>query len=126
MTEQRADRWKDILQSLPVTVTVVVGVLVALVWSMTNMAALQRLTECQARYNESSNANQQLRAAAAAEERVALDELISSIDEARSAPAANAQVALNLAFRTYAEERARIDGKREVMPIPPPPSQTCG
>lgn len=84
------------------------------------------LTSCLASYNDASNANMQLRSGAAAEERTALDELISSIDEARSLKPGDGRTALDLAFRTYAEARARIEGKREVMPIPPPPSQTCG
>lgn len=84
------------------------------------------LTACLAEYNEASNANQQLRAAAAAEERDALDDLIAAIDEARSVPAVNARAALDIAFDDYRETRARIEGKREVSPIPGPPSQTCG
>ncbi len=67
-----------------------------------------------------------MRAGAAAEEREALDALISSIDEARPLKPGDSKVALDLAFRTYAEARAGIEGKRSVMPIPPPPSQTCG
>jgi hypothetical protein len=84
------------------------------------------LTACLADYNEASNANQQLRAGAAAEERSALDELISAIDEARSLPAGQGKAALDIAFDDYRETRARIEGKREVSPIPGPPSQTCG
>lgn len=85
-----------------------------------------RLTSCLAAYNEASNANTQLRSQAAADERAALDSLISSIDEARSLPAGQGKSALDIAFRDYATTRARIEGKREVAPIPGPPSQTCG
>lgn len=126
MTKQQADRWKEILESLPVRIGVVLGVLLALGWSITNNVAQRSLTECLAAYNESVSVNTQMRSGAAAEERAALDELISSIDEARSLKPGDNKTALDLAFRTYAEARARIEGKREVMPIPPPPSQTCG
>lgn len=85
-----------------------------------------RLTSCLATYNDAANANQQLRAGAAGEERDALDQWIAAVDEARRLPAASARTALDIAFDDYREERARIDGKREVMPIPPPPSQSCG
>lgn len=84
------------------------------------------LTSCLARYNEASNANTQLRAGAAAEERAALDEWIAALDAAISLPPGEARPALDVAFDTYRESRARIEGKREVAPIPGPPSQTCG
>src|SRR5688572_6430424 len=56
------------------------------------------LTACLAAYNEAANENTQLRGRAAAEERDALDQLIASIDEARSVPAASARAALDIAF----------------------------
>jgi hypothetical protein len=125
MTEV-AERAKTWLDSEGVTRLFKVVAMLSLLASLFVGVQQYRLTACLATYNEASNANQQLRAQAAAEERGALDELISAIDEARSVPAGSARTALDLAFRTYAEERARIDGKREVMPIPAPPSQTCG
>lgn len=85
-----------------------------------------RLTACLADYNEASNANQQVRAAAAAEEREAQDAWAKALAQAVEQPPAQARPAVIAAFRTYAEARARIEGKREVMPIPAPPSQTCG
>lgn len=84
------------------------------------------LTNCLAAYNEASNANSQLRAKAAAEERASLDEWIAALDAAISLPPAQARPALDVAFDQYRESRARIEGKREVAPIPAPPSQTCG
>lgn len=84
------------------------------------------LTNCLAAYNEASNANQQLRGQAAAEERSALDAWIAAVDDARRQPAAGARDALDRAFDSYREARARIEGKRSVAPIPGPPSQTCG
>ena len=85
-----------------------------------------RLTNCLAEYNEMSNANTQLRGQAAAEERSALDAWIAAVDDARRQPAAGARDALDRAFDSYREARARIEGKRSVAPIPGPPSQTCG
>jgi hypothetical protein len=84
------------------------------------------LTACLATYNDASNANSQMRAAAAAEEREALDTMISAIAEVQTVPAASRQAAVAAAFQEYLRSRAYIDGKREVMPIPAPPSQTCG
>lgn len=125
MTEV-AVRTKAWLDSEGVTRLFKVVAMLSLLASLFVGVKQYELTSCLATYNDASNANSQARAQAAAEERSALDELISSIDEARSVPAANARTALDLAFREYAEQRARIEGKREVMPIPAPPSQTCG
>jgi hypothetical protein len=84
------------------------------------------LTACLAAYNEATNANTQLRAQAAQEERENLDAMISAIAEAPTLPAAARPAAFQNALSEYLRSRAYIDGKREVMPIPAPPSQTCG
>lgn len=121
-----AERAKNWLDSEGVTRLFKVVAILSLLASLFVGVQQWRLTACLAEYNEASNANQQLRAGAAAEERAALDELISAIDEARSLPAGQGKAALDIAFDDYRETRARIEGKREVSPIPGPPSQTCG
>lgn len=121
-----AERAKNWLDSESVTRLFKVIAIVSLMASLFVGVKQYELTACLATYNDSSNANQQLRAGAAKEERDALDQWIAAVDEARRLPAANARAALDIAFDDYREERARIDGKREVMPIPAPPSQTCG
>lgn len=121
-----AERAKSWLDSEGVTRLFKVIAIMSLLASLFVGVKQYELTACLAQYNEASNANQQLRAAAAAEEREALDGLISSIDDARSKSAADGRQALDRAFDDYRETRARIEGKREVAPIPGPPSQTCG
>ena len=120
---ERAKSWLD---SEGVTRAIKLVAVLSLMASMFVGVQQYQLTYCLAAYNEASNANQQLRAGAAAEEREALDQLISAIDEARSLPAGQGKAALDIAFDDYRETRARIEGKREVSPIPGPPSQTCG
>lgn len=120
---ERAKYWLD---SENVTRLFKVIAIVSLMASLFVGVKQYELTSCLATYNDASNANQQLRAAAAAEERESLDTMISAIAEVQTVPAGSRQAAIAAAFQQYLQSRAYIDGKREVMPIPPPPSQTCG
>lgn len=125
MTEV-AERAKNWLDSPTMDRVFKVIALISLLAALFVGVRQYELTACLATYNEASNANTQLRAAAAAEEREALDQWISAVDEAVSLPSTQSRVALGAAFDEFREARARIEGKREVMPIPAPPSQTCG
>lgn len=125
MTEV-AERAKTWLDSEKVTRIFQVIAVASLLISLGVGVKQYQLTACLAAYNDASNANQQLRAGAAGEERDALDQWIAAVDEARRLPTPSARTALDIAFDDYREERARIEGKREVMPIPAPPSQSCG
>jgi cell division protein FtsX len=119
----RAKNWLD---SESVTRLFKVIAIMSLMASLFVGVKQYQLTSCLATYNDAANANQQLRAQAAGEERDALDAMISAIAEVQTVPAASRQAAVAAAFQDYLQSRAYIDGKREVMPIPAPPSQTCG
>lgn len=102
------------------------GVIVSLAGGIWLGVEQRRLTNCVAAYSNAQNANTKFRAEAAAEERESLDTMISAIAEAQSVPANMRQAAVADAFQEYLRTRAYLDGKREVSPIPDPPSQTCG
>jgi hypothetical protein len=125
MTEV-AERAKNWLDSENVTRLFKVIAILSLLASLFVGVKQYELTSCLAGYNDASNANSKARAAAAAEEREALDTMISAIAEAQSVPAMSRQTAVKQAFDQYLRSRAYIDGKREVLPLPEPPSQTCG
>lgn len=90
------------------------------------MGDLRTLTDCVAEYSNAQNANTKLRSDAAAEERKAQDAWFSAVAEALRLPPAQMRSAIDAAFVDYQKARARIEGKREVLPIPDPPSVTCG
>jgi hypothetical protein len=121
-----AERAKNWLDSEGVTRLFKLVAVASLLASLFVGVQQYELTACLAAYNEMSNANTQLRGQAAAEERAALDAWIAAVDDARRQPAGSARDALDRAFDSYREARARIEGKRSVAPIPGPPSQTCG
>lgn len=126
MTQQQADRVKRALESTTARVLVVVGVLVALAWSMTNTVAQRELTECLADYSNRANANQQQRADLVAQDRQALDDWIVHLDEGLKLPAGQSAAAIRAAITEYRVSRAEVDGQRKSSPIPPPPSAICG
>lgn len=121
-----AERAKNWLDSESVTRLFKIVAIASLLASLFVGVKQYELTSCLATYNDASNANTQLRAAAAQEERENLDAMISTIAEAPTLPAAERPAAFQSALADYLQTRAYIDGKREVMPIPAPPSQTCG
>lgn len=77
-----------------------------------------QLTRCQAAYNEASNRSTAGRAQAAAEDREAVDDLVSSVIR----DPANGLEAL----RGYESTRAAADQRRAENPVPPAPSTRCG
>jgi len=113
------DRLQAFLAGRLVYNFVVVGVIAALGMSFWVSDEQQELTECVARYADAARANTALRSDAAAADREVLDKMIYAMAEARS------KEAVAIAFGNYKIERARLDGQREVAPIPPPPSETC-
>lgn len=124
--EQMADRIKAALESVAARLLVVVGVVVALAWSMTNMVQQRALTECLATYSDLANANQQQRAELVAQDREALDEWIKALDEGLQLPPPRSATAIRAAITDYRLTRAEVDGQRKSNPIPPPPSAICG
>lgn len=113
---------------------VVVGVVLALGWSLVLSyqqrrltEEQRRLTECVAAYNDAANANQRLRADAATEERKLQADLFAAQNQALHVPDTAARLALlQRAFAEYEKGSAYSEGKRAGSPIPPPPSQSCG
>jgi hypothetical protein len=91
---------------------------VALLLSLGIGAVQLRLTQCQARYAEVSNASQRARAEAAELDRQAQDVLFQQI-------AADPRNTLQK-LRIYNEQRAVANAQRAENPIPPAPSTNCG
>ena len=91
---------------------------VALALSVTIGVRQYQMTQCQARYNEASNASQRARAQAAEADRQAQDAMFTAV-------AANPRGAI-AAIRQYNQARAAADAQRASNPVPPPPSETCG
>jgi len=77
-------------------------------------------THCQANVNEALVRAQTSRAAAAEQDRDAVDRLVTDVLNARSREDSRA------ALERYRATRAAADAERAKNPIPAPPSQTCG
>jgi hypothetical protein len=91
---------------------------VALLLSLGIGVVQLRLTQCQARYAEVSNASQRARAEAAEQDRRAQDAMFDAIaDQPRQAVTA---------VRAYRDLRRAADAQRAQNPIPPAPSTNCG
>jgi hypothetical protein len=76
------------------------------------------LTQCQARYAESSNTSQRARAQAADLDRRAQDQLFQAIAD-------HPDQAID-SLRAYNVSRAEADAQRARNPVPPAPSTSCG
>lgn len=77
------------------------------------------LAGCLAEYNNQAAQATGQRSDAAEEDRQALDEMLTTIANAKERGAAAA------ALRTYVDTRARADAKRAKNPPPAPPSVSC-
>lgn len=84
------------------------------------------LADCIRAYNEDQARSSGQRLLAAEQDRRALDEMISQVAGARSAPPAEAGKRVSDAFDKYLEQRKAADEQRAKNPPPPPPSVTCG
>lgn len=78
---------------------------------------------CQAAVNDALIHSQQARAAAAEQDRQAMDDLVAGVLTASETRDPRASLA---ALRAYVTARAAADAQRAANPIPVPPSQTCG
>lgn len=126
MTSQTAEKLKVALESLPVRVGIVVGVLVSLGASWAVSADQRELTQCLAGYSDRANANQLARADLVAQDRQALDDWIKALDAGLKMPPGQSATAIREAITEYRLTRAATDGERMANPIPAPPSATCG
>jgi hypothetical protein len=119
-------RVQKVLDSKQVYYLVVGGVLLALGSSLMVSHQQHQLTRCVAAYADRQNANQQLRADAAAAERESIDALFKALDESIGLPPGQTASAIKKAFSDYRERRAFNDGRRQGNPMPAPPSEACG
>lgn len=78
---------------------------------------------CQAAVNDNLIRTQQARAAAAEQDRQAMDDLVANILAASETRDPKGSLA---ALRAYLTARADADAQRAANPIPVPPSVTCG
>lgn len=83
-------------------------------------------SSCIAAYNDAYNKSATARAAATAAADKALDAWIHASRDALRQPNGTAiRNALDDAYTSYFEARARVDQQRADAPLPPPPSQRC-
>lgn len=93
---------------------------VALVVSVLSGIRRELDADCQSRVNEHLILSQNARAAAAEQDRRAIDSLVNAVAEAQS-PATIRQ-----ALDSYRKARTETDLDRARNPLPAPPSETCG
>jgi hypothetical protein len=98
---------------------VLVASLAALVLSAYSGYRSARYAHCQAAVNQQLVVAQNARAQAAAEDRGAMDRLVTDVAKANSAADTRAALA------RYQATRASADSRRTANPLPAPPAQTC-
>ncbi len=118
----RAWRWLDSRAATRIIQLVAIASLILALFVGLRQYAL---ADCLSTYSDDNARASAQRLLAAEQDRKALDEMISQVAGARSAPPAEAGRQVSDAFDKYLRQRAEADAQRKRNPPPPPPSERC-